>query len=100
MVHSHLERIADVMEAEPEQDLLKVQEAPRLGGAISLQQVSFQYDPHSATILNDISVSIAPGQKVAIVGRSGSGKTTLGNLLLGLYLPTRGEIFFDHNPLR
>jgi ATP-binding cassette subfamily B protein len=100
LVHSHLERIADVMEAEPEQDLLKVQEAPRLGGAISLQQVSFQYDPHSATILNDISVSIAPGQKVAIVGRSGSGKTTLGNLLLGLYLPTRGEIFFDHIPLR
>jgi len=100
LVHSHLERIADVMEAAPEQDLLEVLESPRLRGAIRLEEVSFQYDPHSATILNDISVSIAPGQKVAIVGRSGSGKTTLGNLLLGLYLPTRGEIFFDHNSLR
>lgn len=100
LVHSHLERIADVMEAEPEQDLLRVRESPRLQGAISLDQVSFQYDPHSAPILNDISISITSGQKVAIVGRSGSGKTTLGNLLLGLSLPTSGEIFYDGIPLR
>lgn len=100
LVHSHLERIADVMEAEPEQDLLRVRESPRLQGAIGLDQVSFQYDPHSAPILNDISISITSGQKVAIVGRSGSGKTTLGNLLLGLSLPTSGEIFYDGIPLR
>jgi ATP-binding cassette subfamily B protein len=100
LVHSHLERIADVMEAEPEQDLLRVRESPRLQGAIRLNQVNFQYDPHSASILNDISISITPGQKVAIVGRSGSGKTTLGNLLLGLSLPTSGEIFYDDIPLR
>lgn len=99
LVHSHLERIADVMEADPEQDLLRVRESPRLQGAIRLDRVSFQYNPHLAPILSDISISITPGQKVAIVGRSGSGKTTLGNLLLGLSLPTSGEIFYDDIPL-
>jgi len=99
-VHSHLERIADVMEAEPEQDTFNVQEPPRLTGAIRLDNVSFQYDPNSRPILNKISVTIAPGEKIAIVGRSGSGKTTLGNLLLGLYLPTAGKIFYDELELR
>src|SRR5579859_2813701 len=99
-VHSHLERIADVMEAEPEQDTFSVQEPDRLTGAIHLDNVSFQYDPNSRPILNKISVTIAPGEKVAIVGRSGSGKTTLGNLLLGLYLPTTGKIFYDDLELR
>lgn len=99
-VHSHLERIADVMEAEPEQDTLHVQDPPRLTGAIQLENVSFQYDPNSRPILNNISVTIAPGEKIAIVGRSGSGKTTLGNLLLGLYLPTAGTISYDDLDLR
>jgi ABC-type bacteriocin/lantibiotic exporter with double-glycine peptidase domain len=45
-------------------------------------------------------VHIKPGEKVAIVGRTGSGKSTLGNLLLGLYTPTKGEIFYDGVSLR
>ena len=99
LVHSHLERIADVMGAEAEQDVQAVRQPPRLSGHIRLDQVSFQYDPHSPPVLQDISVNIAPGQKVAIVGRSGSGKSTLGNLLLGLYLPTKGDILYDGLPL-
>jgi ATP-binding cassette subfamily B protein len=66
---------------------------PRLRGGIRLDRVSFQYDPNSPAILKDISVNIAPGQKVALVGKSGSGKSTLGKLLLGLYLPTSGEFW-------
>ena len=100
LVHSHLERIADVMGAEPEQDVQAVKPPPRLLGFIRLDHVSFQYDPHSPPVLEDISLNISPGQKVALVGRSGSGKSTLGNLLLGLYLPTKGEIQYDGIPLR
>ncbi len=100
LVRSHLDRIADVVEAEPEQDLKLVSQPPKLTGEIRLEQVSFQYDPNSPPVLHDIDVHIRPGQKVAIVGRTGSGKTTLGNLLLGLYLPTKGEIFYDGIPLR
>lgn len=99
LVHSHLERIADVMEAEPEQDLRCVQQPPRLSGHIRLEHVHFQYDPNSPPVLRDISLTIWPRQKIAIVGKSGSGKSTLGNLLLGLYLPTKGQIFYDALPL-
>ncbi|HEY7125947.1 MAG TPA: cysteine peptidase family C39 domain-containing protein [Ktedonobacterales bacterium] len=100
IVRAHLERVADVMEAEPEQDLHAIQEPPRLTGHIQLENVGFRYDPQSPVVLHDINVVIKPGQKVAIVGRTGSGKTTLGNLLLGLYLPTQGEILYDGMPLR
>jgi ABC-type bacteriocin/lantibiotic exporter with double-glycine peptidase domain len=99
LVHSHLERIADVVEAKPEQEMQCVAHPPRLTGNIQLERVSFQYDPHSPLVLREISVQITSGQKVAIVGRSGSGKSTLGNLLLGLYLPTDGKIFYDGLPL-
>ncbi len=99
LVHSHLERIADVMEAQPEQDAESVQQPPRLQGNIRLEDVVFRYDPHSAPILQGISVTIKPGQKVAIVGRTGAGKSTLGNLLLGLYLPSDGVIYYDDIPL-
>jgi ABC-type bacteriocin/lantibiotic exporter with double-glycine peptidase domain len=50
-------------------------------------------------VLRDISVSIAPGQKVALVGPTGAGKSTLALLLLGLYQPTEGEILYDDLPL-
>jgi ABC-type bacteriocin/lantibiotic exporter with double-glycine peptidase domain len=100
LVHSHMERLADVIEAEPEQDIQSVSQPPQLTGQIRLEHVFFQYDAQSPPVLQDINVSIKPGQKVAIVGRTGVGKSTLGNLLLGLYTPTVGDIFYDGIPLR
>ena len=100
LVRSQFDRIADVLEAEPEQEMLHTQQPPRLTGQIRLENISFQYDPNSAYVLRNIDVQIAAGQKVAIVGRTGSGKSTLGKLLLGLMIPTEGEIFYDGLPLR
>ncbi len=100
LVGSHMERLADVIEAEPEQDLQTVAQPPKLTGQIRLEGVSFQYDPQSPPVLRDINVEIKAGQKVAIVGRTGSGKSTLGALLLGLYAPTAGNILYDNIPLR
>lgn len=99
LVGAHLDRISDVLEAEPEQDSQAVREAPPLTGRIDLQHVSFRYDANVPWVLRDVSLSIEPGQKVAIVGPTGSGKTTLGLLLLGLYPPTEGEILYDGIPL-
>ncbi|MBE3557900.1 MAG: peptidase domain-containing ABC transporter [Ktedonobacteraceae bacterium] len=99
LAQAHLQRLADIMTAEPEQDVQKVHVPPRLTGHIRLENVSFQYTPDTPKVLHSLNVTIQAGQKVAIVGRTGSGKSTLGQLLLGLYLPTEGEIYYDHMPL-
>lgn len=96
MLKAYLERIEDVMEAELEQKPDRDRRAPpALRGAISLHHVSFRYGRDLPLVVDDLSLEIAPGQSVAIVGESGSGKTTLANLLLGLYMPSEGEIRFD-----
>ncbi|MFD0930305.1 ABC transporter ATP-binding protein [Methylophilus glucosoxydans] len=66
--------------------------------AIRLQNVTFAYgegDP----ILADVTLDIAPGEQVALVGVSGAGKSTLVQLLLGLYAPTQGQILFNGQPI-
>jgi ABC-type bacteriocin/lantibiotic exporter with double-glycine peptidase domain len=67
---------------------------------VELQQVSFRYQPGAPPAVNDVSLQIAAGQFVAIVGRSGSGKSTLAHLLTALYRPEGGRILFDGNDLQ
>lgn len=61
---------------------------------IELKHVTFSYNKKN-TILNKISLSIADGENVGILGESGSGKSTLAALLLGLLKPTNGEIYIS-----
>lgn len=100
LVRAHFERIADIVEAEPEQDSQSVAQPPQLLGQIELKNVSFRYTPNAAVVLRNINLCVQTGQKVALVGRTGSGKSTLGRLLLGLYSPTEGEILYDGIALR
>jgi HlyB family type I secretion system ABC transporter len=95
LVKAHLDRISDVLEAEPEQDIHAVQSPPPLKGSLEIRNVSFQYDPNAPLVLRDVSLRVEPGQKIALVGRTGSGKSTLIKLLLGLYKPTSGQILYD-----
>ena len=95
---THIERIADVMRAQPEQSAQLPISDRQISGRISIRDVSFRYDTHSPNVLEHISFDIHPGQKVALVGKSGSGKSTLARLLLGLYMPVDGEILYDGVP--
>lgn len=70
-----------------------------LAGEIRLQDVTFRYQPGAPLILHGISLAIAAGEHIGIVGESGSGKSTLARLLLRLYLPEQGRIWFDDHPL-
>lgn len=68
---------------------------PNLQGGIELKEVSFQYPRSHGNAVRDISLRIAPGEKVAILGRAGSGKSTLLRLILGLYQPQEGSVRLD-----
>ncbi|MCP3161522.1 peptidase domain-containing ABC transporter [Myxococcus sp. QH3KD-4-1] len=92
---TYLERINDVLDTPPEREVDHEGEALTLRGAITLEDVSFRYNPHAAMVVKNVSVKVEPGQLVAIVGPSGAGKSTLAHLLLGLYLPTSGRVLYD-----
>jgi ATP-binding cassette subfamily B protein len=62
---------------------------------IVFDSVSFQYPSTTRKVLEDISLTIAPGETVALVGRNGCGKTTLAKLICRLYDPQHGSISFD-----
>lgn len=67
---------------------------------IVFDHVSFQYPTGSRKVIEDISLTIRPGEKVALVGENGAGKTTLIKLLCRLYDPTEGTITLDGVDLR
>jgi len=69
--------------------------ADKVKGEIEFKNVSFSYPGADEVALKNISLKIAPGSKVAIVGRTGSGKSTLVNLIPRLFDPTEGEICID-----
>jgi ATP-binding cassette, subfamily B, bacterial len=100
LVAAYLERIADVLEEEPEQDLRSVRNAPRLSGKIELKNINFRYSPNAPLVLQNISMAIEPGQKVALVGPTASGKSTLAKICMGLYASTNGEVLYDGLPLQ
>ena len=64
-------------------------------GSISFNNVSFSYKPDSSNILDNLSLTVRPGEKIAIVSKSGSGKTTMIKILLSFYKPNSGSILLD-----
>ncbi|WKV71391.1 ATP-binding cassette domain-containing protein [Streptomyces sp. PCS3-D2] len=75
--------------------------APGSGGRLEVRDLTARHRTTRGTVpvLHDITVSVAPGECLAVVGRSGSGKTTLGRCLAGLHSAYEGTVLLDGNPL-
>ena len=71
----------------------------RASGKLDFEHVSFSYPNQKQAALSDFSLSIAPGETIALVGMSGGGKTTLVNLVPEFFVPTGGRILLDGQPI-
>ena len=96
----HLDRLSDIIFEETDADQSGDRQLTELKGAISLDNVSFQYSETDPLVLSDFNMDIAAGEMVTLTGPSGGGKTTLMKLMLGLYDPTKGAIRIDGIDLR
>ena len=72
---------------------------PAARGRVVFDGVTFGYNPHEPPLIENLSFSIASGQRVALVGGSGSGKSTVARLLAGLIRPSSGHIAVDGRPV-
>ena len=103
-----LSRLDDVLRAEPDPQASDLPlddsaagvrgDAVKLRGALELRAVSFGYSPMEPPLLQDFSLTLRPGSRVALVGGSGCGKSTVAKLVAGLYAPWSGEILLDGMP--
>lgn len=91
-----VDRLGDVLNtpAEPDYDASRAS-LPPIRGGVSFDKVRFRYRPDAPEALRGVSLDIAPGEMLGIVGPSGSGKSTLTKLVQRLYVPEQGRVLVD-----
>ena len=91
------ERIREILSEDPEVGIEHADdEQVVLNGNLAFRDISFTYPSRpDMEVLNDISLEVEPGEKIALVGQSGAGKSTIASLILRYYAPTSGKIVAD-----
>lgn len=91
-------RIADILELDPPADDGETT-SETFRGKIDLEQVTYRYPNGKVPVIEDFTLEIKSGERVAILGETGSGKSTLLHLMIGLYEPDKGQVLADDTPL-
>ena len=90
-----VQRLGDILNTRTELSQATRSALPPLRGVIEFDQVHFRYRADGSEVLRGVSLQIAAGEVIGVVGRSGSGKSTLTRLLQRLYVPERGRVLVD-----
>ncbi|MCL6445717.1 MAG: ABC transporter ATP-binding protein [Alicyclobacillus sp.] len=94
------DRIFEILDSRPNvEDAENAEPLTEVQGAVELRDVTFGYESHRP-VLKDISLSVAPGEMIGLVGHSGAGKSTLINIICRFYDPDRGAVLIDGRDLR
>ena len=98
-LRTEMERIEDVMKYPDnvaiDEEIDENTDYEKLSGTVELKNVTFGYSRLAPPLIENFSMKLTPGSRVAFVGESGCGKSTLAKLISGLYQPWEGEILFD-----
>ena len=101
-MRTSMERIEDVMEYADDpvfDEREPVERYDKLSGTLEMRNVTFGYCRLGKPVIEDFSIKLKQGDRIAFVGASGCGKSTLAKLISGLYRPWSGEILFDGKPI-
>lgn len=98
-INESINRIDEFMMLPSEHDEAKELGIGALGGKIEYKNVTYAFKDSRYASVENISLSILPGEKVGIIGQTGAGKSTLAKLLLGLHSPLHGSIYLDNHDI-
>ena len=109
-LHADLRRLEDVFTAQPAargngaaarrgNGIATLNGALKLAGKVELREVTFGFQAGKPPLIENLSLTIQPGERVSVVGPTGCGKTSLSLLVAGVYRPWSGQILYDGHPL-
>lgn len=92
--------IGEVLTAEEIEDNEGKEPVHQVAGKFEFCDVKFRYNNDGHAVLNNLNLTVQPGETIALVGESGAGKTTILNLVIGFNMPSEGEVLLDGKSIR